>query len=506
LQSQQENTLHSLRDLTCQVLDVAPDDLSAEVPFTAYGLDSLSAATLSHVLRPVIKISQIQLLADMTLRDLELRLAESGRTDSSNDRDTTKDLIDDALREKSQEMMHLVEKYTEGLSTRDLQESLPLSTSPTILLTGTTGSLGTHMLARLLLASEYRKIYVLLRKDPDGTSAADRQQAAFSLRGLDVTLLRAAKLSIVEGDLLAPFLGLPVSLFYELTDSVTHIAHLAWPIDFGAPLSAYDSAIHGVRKLVDVASTARHQVRLIFTSTAGIFRRLPSSGPAPETMIEDPIIAIGSGYTESKWVAEKVLQIAGNHGAVLPTIVRVGQLTGGVNGAWRTAEWVPSMISTSVALGCLPDGSGDVSWISVDTAAAVMVDYLQSSKLILHLRHPRPVPWSNAIRHFASVLKLPLVSYTDWFTRLDQGLLSTFDDERVHLLEPGLRLLEFFRLPYDANEPRPDIMNKLMHEVVNANGLSESETLRNPVLPQISKADVEKWIGYWKSARYLPDA
>ena len=64
----------SVRDIVCCVLDVPVDDLSPEVPLTSYGLDSLSAANLSYSLAFLVKISQIQLLSDMTVKQLEERV------------------------------------------------------------------------------------------------------------------------------------------------------------------------------------------------------------------------------------------------------------------------------------------------------------------------------------------------------------------------------------------------------------------------------------------------
>ncbi|KAI0357949.1 ketoacyl-synt-domain-containing protein [Trametes cingulata] len=61
----------SLKEVVCGVLDIAAEDLSSDVPFTSYGPDSLSAAALSHGLRPFLVISQLQLLADINLRELE---------------------------------------------------------------------------------------------------------------------------------------------------------------------------------------------------------------------------------------------------------------------------------------------------------------------------------------------------------------------------------------------------------------------------------------------------
>ncbi|OJT09920.1 hypothetical protein TRAPUB_13598 [Trametes pubescens] len=64
----------SPRDVVCKILDVAVEDLFPDVPFTSYGLDSLSAAALSYALRPFLVISQLQLLADVSLRDIEARM------------------------------------------------------------------------------------------------------------------------------------------------------------------------------------------------------------------------------------------------------------------------------------------------------------------------------------------------------------------------------------------------------------------------------------------------
>ena len=71
-----ESAAGDVKSIVCKVLDIAHEDISADVPFTSYGLDSLSAAVLSYSLRPFISISQIQLLAYITLQELEERVAQ----------------------------------------------------------------------------------------------------------------------------------------------------------------------------------------------------------------------------------------------------------------------------------------------------------------------------------------------------------------------------------------------------------------------------------------------
>lgn len=68
-------------------------------------------------------------------------------------------------------------------------------------------------------------------------------------------------------------------------------------------------------------------------------------------------LALGSGYSESKWVAENVLKAAASQTALRPTIVRIGQISGGTNGCWNTTEWLPAMVLSTKNVGCLPDSA-----------------------------------------------------------------------------------------------------------------------------------------------------
>ena len=63
----------SIMQVVCRVLDLKEEDVSMDVPLTTYGLDSLTAAALSFALRPLLAVSQVQLLADLTIKDLQDR-------------------------------------------------------------------------------------------------------------------------------------------------------------------------------------------------------------------------------------------------------------------------------------------------------------------------------------------------------------------------------------------------------------------------------------------------
>ena len=67
-----------------------------------------------------------------------------------------------------------------------------------------------------------------------------------------------------------------------------------------------------------------------------------------------PSVASGMGYSESKWVAECILDFASKKTPLQPISIRVGQLTGHASGVWSQAEWFPLLVRTSQSLRCLP--------------------------------------------------------------------------------------------------------------------------------------------------------
>ena len=68
----------------------------------------------------------------------------------------------------------------------------------------------------------------------------------------------------------------------------------------------------------------------------------------------NPHSAAGMGYAEAKWVAEQMLQAAAKQTSLHAVSIRLGQITGTTAGAWKTTEWLPALVKSSVYLGYLP--------------------------------------------------------------------------------------------------------------------------------------------------------
>ena len=79
------------------------------------------------------------------------------------------------------------------------------------------------------------------------------------------------------------------------------------------------------------------------------------SGYIREEPIDDPRVAVGMGYTEAKWVGERILEEARREVGLRSTVVRLSQLCGSSNGYWNEREWFPTVVKSAEYLHCLPD-------------------------------------------------------------------------------------------------------------------------------------------------------
>jgi Male sterility protein len=135
------------------------------------------------------------------------------------------------LASRGRELQALVDKYTESFPTRlALNGSArPLPPGDVYLLTGTTGGLGSNMLAQLLEMPTVIRIYAFNRPSKSATSEA-RQLSAFRQRGLNTNLLSYGKLVYVEGVLSESSFALGDKLYGEVSrvTSAARYSHISW--------------------------------------------------------------------------------------------------------------------------------------------------------------------------------------------------------------------------------------------------------------------------------------
>ncbi|KAL0958751.1 hypothetical protein HGRIS_014075 [Hohenbuehelia grisea] len=417
-------------------------------------------------------------------RSLALKDADAGQPDT----DTASTIS---------EMEAMVSKYSSNFPKHIA--SIHAADTEVVLLTGSTGGLGSYILQTLLEDPLISRVYALNRADKNGKPIYERQAAAFQDRDIDLGLLDSPKLIFLEGDTTLESFGLDKDLLHTLQHTVTCIFHSAWRVDFNIALSSMESMVAGTRRLVDFAlqSALPEPPRIVFVSSIGVVRNW-TEGLAPEASISDASIAVGSGYPESKWVAERVLTNASERSPLQPIIVRVGQLSGGANGCWKTHEWVPSIVKSAQIVGCLPRAAGCISWIPVHTAAAALVEMRHSSSQFLQLVHPNPRRWTSLFENFGLALNVPMVPYAEWLAALE----AIPQDQQTGSAADLLRLLDFFQ---SANKPLPSADAEAFGfpRMSTAKAVKEAPSLLAGHLQPLGSYDAYAWLGYWRQTGFL---
>ncbi|KAI0755845.1 acetyl-CoA synthetase-like protein [Fomes fomentarius] len=415
-------------------------------------------------------------------------------------------LIYDALHNDSAGAFHgpddlwkYVEKYSANLPARpdDLVER-PAG-NEVVIITGTTGGFGCDTLEHLLKDEAVEKVYAFNRK---GAQAIERQRAQFQARGLDETLLDSPKLKMIEAVLHEPGFGLEPSLLDEIRRSATHIMHNAWKVDFNLSIASFEVDIQGTRNFIDLAlgSPYRKPPSIIFVSSIGTLSNCTLPPPVPEKYMDDPNFPFGSGYSESKWVTEHVLQNVSRQTDVHTVVMRLGQVAGDRLGYWNEREWFPALVKSALFQRCLPDLEGDVAWFPAYEAAKAFAEMRYSQEPFLHLVHSRPTPWHTVIAPIAQALNVPLVSYQQWLSAL-QSSVEPGSAEEVEAMKrnPALRILPFFKAQGEHQTTDREPMGLVYLSTENAAKVSKAFTQ----MPQLDAERAVRWVEAWKKSGFL---
>ena len=151
------------------------------------------------------------------------------------------------------------------LGPRSGPKKLPVSTKLTVVLTGSTGSLGGHLLRAILKDSNIAKVYCL-NWSPD---AQARQKKWFASVGLDDEYdLNGQKADFIGVDFSRRNFGLPIAQFDKLTSSTDILIHNAWKADFNHSLESFEHVhIQGVRNLISWSIDSDRHPHIIFVSS-----------------------------------------------------------------------------------------------------------------------------------------------------------------------------------------------------------------------------------------------
>lgn len=318
------------------------------------------------------------------------------------------------------------------------------SSAPAVLLTGATGYLGGHILAELL---EQTPCAVLcLTRERDGQDALSRIRANLSAYGRwDEGM--APRILPVRGDLTLPLLGLDAGRFDELARGVGAIYHCGAEVHFTYPYSVLKPAnVTGTRELIRLACVGRRKT-LHHVSTLAVYSPTHHDGREIfEGSETGPVEALTTGYAQSKWVAERMVDEARRLG-VPAVIYRAGAVLGDTRSAVsRPGDAVWRVLKAAVETGKEPELDSGIPSAPADYVSGAVVRLSldpRSAGGNFHVVAPEPLMWRDifdAAR--AAGFTLEPVSYRDWYAQLleqaersDDGalypIIHTFERDRL---------------------------------------------------------------------------
>ncbi|KAK8851308.1 acetyl-CoA synthetase-like protein [Apiospora arundinis] len=539
-----------LRNFVLRVFQEAAESSSLQVDDDVFlaGADSIKARTAVSKLKACVFssalcidtrwIEQKTVYAHPTARSMARFLENLGRPQDS--------LAHTLLDGQRTDLHGVYERYRQKLPFQNVTKTRADRKIPiTVLLTGSTGNLGSYLLEVLLGRKDVDQVICLNRR-PD---AAELQRRGNLERGL-CTSWATTRVKFFHADLSKPRLGLDTDTYGYVASKTTAILHNQWPVDFNLSLSSFEPQIQGTVNLISLAVQATYGPRFFFVSSisainnwrrqiglGSIVKPTSTSTPGglpicqvPERFLTDLSLS-SSGYGASKAIASDLLHYASARCGLRSTTVRLGQVAGPLGydgkGAWSTKEWLPRLVASSLVLGALPltiPLLNEIDWVPVDLTAQIIVELMlgmDSSPLItratataekeeeelntaeerpsreqalFNVANPRTVVWETlipAVQRYAGG-RLRIVSYGEWLALLEKAAVSSDNQPGDSLLArvPALKLLDFFQ-QLEEGRKKGAQQTTLRTDITRQSSKCLAE------LGPIKEYMMEKWLEQW---------
>ncbi|KAK3988746.1 putative dehydrogenase [Cladorrhinum sp. PSN332] len=347
-------------------------------------------------------------------------------------------------------MEALLEKYTRDMPNGRADKPPPADENQVVLITGTTGALGSYMLDICSRCPRVKKIVCLNRSE----NGEERQMKSMRERGLTTDLSKA---EFTHADMSKFDLGVGKSTYERLLGEVDRVIHNQWPVNFNMPVESFEPHIRGVRNLADFSRKAAKRVPVVFISSIATVSAWHKEEAVPERSLHEFEIAEG-GYGRSKLLGSLILEKASEVAGVPTEIIRVGQIGGpsSEKGYWNRQEWLPSVIASSVYLGQLPETLGQmttVDWTPIEGIAKMVLEVSGVTENVpidvirgyFHGINPKTVQWpelAKAVKKFYGDRVKKIVPLGEWVNELEKSANGTEDISD----NPGIKLIDTYRL------------------------------------------------------------
>lgn len=344
-----------------------------------------------------------------------------------------------ATREKAVD--ELVKKYTAGFKVPTFSSAAPASTGTVVMVTGTTGSLGSHIAYFLAQQENIKQVVCLNREHRDEPNA--RQYKSMREKGIRFPENLKHKMRVLQTDTAKPLFGLSASEYEELAGSVTHLIHNAWPMSAKRPLEGFESQFQVFRNLLDFGSAAASRRPKSFkfsfqmVSSIGVvgntgvdeYNATGKKIVVPEARVSTIRSLLMNGYAEAKWGCERMLDETVHKlcpDRFRAMVVRLGQIAGSkTSGYWNPMEHFGFLVKSSQTLNALPDVDGKLFWTPVNDIAETLAELVLADDRVphpfYHIDNPVGQSWREMNAILAETLHIPkenVIPFNQWLEKV----------------------------------------------------------------------------------------
>jgi thioester reductase-like protein len=420
-----------------KLLGVATDEIDVKEHLENYGLDSAQAMILVSNLEKLLGFQPSPLLLwhYPNIEALSQRLAEEVQEGSpvqdtkvtSSNANTAPSVLDLGAEAVLDPTIH-----------PGAASNVAVGEPKNIFLTGGTGFLGAFII-RELLQETSADIYCLVRaaNAEEGKSKLQNNLQQYAIWQEEFS----SRIIPIVGDLSQPLLGIGSEQFQILAANIDTIYHSAALLNYVFPYSALKAAnVLGTQEVLRLACQIKVKP-VHYVSSVAVFESTAYAGKVVKEQDEfNHWEGIYLGYSQTKWVAEKLVKIARDRG--LPVTIHRPPLISGDSktGICNTHDFINLMTKGCLQMGSFPDVDYMLDMSPVDYVSKAIV-YLSRQKESIgkafNLQHPQPVSLKilvDWIRSFGYAVEM--ITYEKWQSELINNVSSV--DNPLYTLRPFL--------------------------------------------------------------------
>ncbi|CAH7672621.1 hypothetical protein BY996DRAFT_4583714 [Phakopsora pachyrhizi] len=317
----------------------------------------------------------------------------------------------------------------------------PSNKPKTVFLTGVTGFLGVFILKELLDRPAHTDKVICHLRAKNREAGLARLRDSCSSRGFwNEEWLSHNRIEIVLGDLEARQIGIGDSLWNDLSERVDVVIHNGALVHWVYPYSKLRSAnVMATLAVLSLVGTGKPK-GLVFVSSTAVLEKdhyvsmsdaliqRGGNGIKESDDLEAASSGLPTGYGQTKWVSERIIQEAGRRG-LSGGIIRPSYILGDLEtGSSNVDDFLWRLVKGCVQVGSMPDINNTINMLPVDyVARCTVLAALIEKPLKVYQLTARPLPRFNqflgSLNHFGYNLRVE--DYLTWRSNLEQSIMTS---------------------------------------------------------------------------------